>query len=203
MNFDKFKTVVPGTSDLKLSSKVVLANKGEKTSLVGNDFQATLKWKTAVDLDLHCFYRLKVETEPTSKGILGKFFSKSGDSKDGHVFFSKRGNKTSSPWIYLDRDAGVGDSGGDNEENIYLTKIDRLEHALIVANIYNKPDSIFSTYDGVVSVRGGGRETEVPLIERTPGSWCVIARIDNTSDTPQLTNVNKTQRNEPSILQFV
>lgn len=202
MSFDNFKSVVPGASAVKLASKIVLRQKGEKASLHGNDFQASLRWKAAVDLDLHCFYQLKDVVPAPATGVLGKIFGRDSSDK-GHVYFSKRGSKNRSPWIYLDQDAGIGDVGGDNEENIYFTKVNHIEHALVVANIYNKANANFASYGSTVLVRGGGREIEVPLTERKPGSWCVIARIDNSSGTPQLINVNKTQRDKPTISQFV
>ena len=202
MSFNQFQSAIPGASALKLTSKMTLKQKGEKVILSGNDFQATLKWKAAIDLDLHCFYQLKDDVDLPAKGMLDKVFGRTISSK-GHVYFSKRGNKKRFPWIYLDQDAGIGDVGGYNEENIYFTKVDHIKHALIVANIYNKKNANFANYDGVVIVRGGGREIEVPLTEHNPGSWCVIARIDNTSGTASLINVNKTQLNEPMISQFV
>lgn len=207
MSFENFKSTVPGASAVKLASKIVLKQKGEKANLSGNEFQATLKWKAAVDLDLHCFYQLKSTAPAPSKGILSKLFG-GGDSNvsgggEGHIFFSKRGSKERSPWIYLDQDAGVGDVGGDNEENIYFTNLGYIENAIIVANIYNKVDANFASYDGLVTVRSSAQEIEVPLTERKPGSWCVIARVDNSGRTPQLININKTQRNTPAINQFV
>jgi len=202
MLFDNFKASVPGASELKLSSKVVLKQKGEKVALKGKSFHAVLRWKTAVDLDLHCFYQLKGNAEKPSKGLLGKIFK--GSSSDlGQISFMKRGSKTDSPWISLDKDAGVGDVGGSNEENIYFTKLDQIEHALIAANIFNKPNSNFSSYGGLVTVKGGGREVEVPLIEKQPGSWCIIARIDNSGDKPQLININQTQQDKPDLSRFM
>ncbi len=183
VSFENFRSSVPGASAIKLASKIILKQKGEKASLAGNDFQATLRWKTAVDLDLHCFCRFKGSAEPP-RGLLGKLFGGGDASGEGHIYFAKRGSKTNSPWIYLDQDAGIGDVAGDNEENIYFTKLDKIEHALIVANIYNKPNANFASYDGAVIVRGGGREIEVPLTDRSPGSWCVIARIDNSGGSP-------------------
>ncbi len=198
MSFEDFKSAIPGASAIKLASKVVLKQKGEKTNISGNDFHAILRWKAAVDLDFHCFYQLKTGTP--SKGLLGRIL---GGSGQGRIYFLTRGSKTSSPWIYLDHDAGVGDKAGNNEENMYFTKLDQIDHALIAANIFSKPNADFASFDGVVTVRGEGREIEVPLIERSPGSWCVIARIDNTGPTPQLINVNKTQGDKPALTQFV
>jgi len=204
LGFENFRASVPGASALKLASKVILKQKGEKIGLIGKDFQATLRWKTAVDLDLHCFYLLRGAAPAPSGGLLGKLFGVGGGSdREGQIYFSRRGSKTESPWIYLDQDAGIGDKAGDNEENIYFTQIDRIEQALIVANIYSKPNANFASYDGMVIVRGGGHETEVPLTEQKTGSWCVIARIDNSGNSPQLINVNKTQRQKPSVSQFV
>lgn len=207
MNFEKFRSSVPGASAIKLASKIVLKQKGEKTGLSGNTFHATLRWKTAVDLDLHCFYRFKGGSPQPKPGFLEKLGQMigggSGPGHEGHVYFGSRGNKTGSPWICLDHDAGIGDKAGNNEENIYFTQLDKIEHALIVANIYNKPDANFAKYGGLVIVRGGGREIEVPLTESSPGSWCVIARIDNSAGSPQLINVNSTQRNRPNISDYL
>lgn len=202
MDFNDFKTSVPGASGVKLSSKVVLKRKGEKVGLVGKSFHAVLRWKTAVDLDLHCFYKLKENAEKPSKGILGKIF-KGGDSGQGQISFMKRGSKTKSPWIYLDKDAGVGDKAGDNEENIYFTSLDQVEHAIIAANIFSKPDANFASYGGLVIVRGGGQEIEVPLIEKQPGSWCIIARIENSGDKPELININNTQQDKPDLSKLI
>ena len=105
---------------MDLVSKKTLAQKGDKAGLLGKEIKATLRWRTAVDLDLHCFYRLKTDTPPVpqKKGFLAKLVGMGGSSAEGHVCFSSRGSKTASPWIFLDEDAGVGDVGGDNEENI-------------------------------------------------------------------------------------
>lgn len=205
MRFDDFQAAVPGASALKLSSKVILKQKGQKANLSCKGFHAMLTWKTAVDLDLHCFYRLKgaAGEAPAKKGFLGKIFSGAGTGGTGQVSFMNRGSKTSSPWIYLDKDAGVGDRGGDNRENIYFTKLDEIEHALIAANIFNKPNANFATYNGLVTVRGGSQEIEVPLTESAPGSWCIIAHLDNSGESPQLINVNHTQKDKPELSQFL
>jgi uncharacterized protein involved in tellurium resistance len=203
MSFDTFRSFVPGATAIKLASKMFLKRKGETAALPGNDFKATLKWKAPVDLDLHCFYRFKKESTSSSKSVLKKLFGSEGSQKEGHIYFSNRGNRDNSPWIFLDQDSGIGDVAGNNEENIYFSQLDRIDHALIVANIYNKPNANFSSYDGVVIVRGADKEVEVPLTEQQKGSWCVIARIDNSSGRPKLINVNKTQREEPLINRFI
>lgn len=198
MDFAAFQSRFPGAEAIRLASKIVLKQKGDRTELAGDDFHATLRWKAAVDLDLYCFYRIKADAPEPKRGLIGKLFKK-GDPREGKVYFFSRGSRKASPWIYLDQDAGVGDRGGDNEENIYFTHPGAIEQALIAANIFNKPNANFASYDGAVVVRGGGREVEVPLSESAPGSWCVIARIDNSGGQPQLININHTRKDEPTL----
>lgn len=198
MDFKTFQTSIPGADALKLSSKIVLKQKGASTSLIANDFQATLRWKASVDLDLYCFYRLKDGIELPKKSLLGKILKKN-ISNEGEVSFMDRGSKKAWPWIWLDKDAGVGDRGGDNEENIYFTDLEKIEYAMIAANIFNKPNANFASYDGTVIVRCGQQEIEVPLVEKVPGAWCVIAMIDNSKLKKQLINVNRTSVKRPAI----
>jgi uncharacterized protein involved in tellurium resistance len=193
---------------MELKKKVVLETKGQSIAIkskdeVGGPFHATLRWKTAVDLDLHCFYKLKAQPEKASGffGSIKQAFNGSGD-QEGSVNFSAKGNKDKAPWITLDEDSGVGDTGGDNEENMHFWDIDKIEQVIIVANIYGKKTS-FAKYDGVVIVSGGGKEFEVPLTEQTTGSWCVVARIDNSGASPTLHNVNITQKGEPTLQDFL
>jgi len=125
---------------------------------------------------------------------------KTGEEK--LIYFGDKGDLNTTPFIYLDKDSGVGDQGGDNKENIYLTNLPIIENALIVANIFNKTTN-FSKYDGWVIVKSKNESFKVPLICKTTGSWCVIARIDNSTGTPHLININKTMRDKPNIEDFI
>lgn len=191
---------------MELREKVSLSEKGQSIALrekadPDGPFQAVLRWRASVDLDLHCFYRLKFAARtarPT--GVFGKIRAAFVRHPDrGHVSFANKGRRDKAPWITLDVDAGVGDLGGNNEENLHFHDIHRVECALICANIYGKPDARFASFDGSVIVRGAGREFEVPLTETSPGVWCVVAQIDNSTDTPRLINVNRTQHRPPDI----
>jgi len=206
MDMATFKSTIPGANLLEISSKIVLKRKGDKVSIPIKDLQVTMSWTAAVDLDLHAYFKTK-ETAPSGKtGFVGKLLG-AGSGKpgqEGHVYFVNRGNKNKYPWIYLDQDAGIGDVGGENEENLYFSNLEYMEHILIVANIYNKPNSNFASYDGRVTVKSSGRSFEVPLSEQAPGSYCIIAHVDCSENTaPMLINVNKTQRNEPGIRAFL
>ncbi len=201
-----FQEIIPGANLLKLSSKVVLKKKGDNASIPVRNLQATLSWTAPVDLDLHAYYKMKSTSQANSGGgFLKKLMGGSGSSaKEGCIYFKSRGSKTSSPWIYLDQDAGIGDVGGVNEENLYFTDLDKIEHILIVANIYNKPDANFASYDGKVTLKADGRSFEVPLSATTGGSYCIVAHIDNSGPSgPLLVNVNKVQKDIPRVSSFI
>ena len=180
-----------------------LKQKGESTILkqkgdANKNYQAILKWTSAVDLDLHCFYKLKDDPNG-GKGFFGKMFS---SNQEGQISFSSKGSELKAPWIRLDHDSGVGDTGGDNEENMFFSNIDKIENAIIVANIFNK-DTNFSQYKGKVIIQGGNTSFEVPLTETQTGSWCVIALIDNRNENTVLKNINITLKNKPLLKDYI
>jgi len=170
---------------MEIRDKVVIREKGESAAIPSKDLLATLRWRKAVDLDLWCFYRTK-------------------EGNDGLISFGNKGDINISPFIQLDKDSGVGDQGGANEENIRFKSLDVLEHAYICANIYGKENSNFASYDGAVVVSSGDKSFEVPLSSRDKGNWCVVAHFDNSSPiTPKLENVNVTLRDRPTTPDLV
>ncbi len=193
---------------MDLKPKVTLKQKGETTRLPLTSFHVTLRWHSAVDLDLMAFYRAKnnaVIEEKPAKGFFGKILNamKSSYEKEGQIYFGAKGHQDQFPWIRLDQDAGVGDKGGANEENMCFSKLDAMEHILIVTNIFNKPNAVFSSYDGVVSLKANDQVFEVPLSASEPGNYCVIARIDNSGSNPILLNENRIFAKEPTIAEVV
>ena len=139
-----------------------------------------LQWTARVDLDLHAFFR-----------------TKHGDTEE--VYF---GNKDEQH-ISLDTDAGVGDQGGQNEENITITSLDDFEEILFATKIFSKGGS-YADYDGRVAVQtNNGDDIQVPLTAQQNADWCVIAKITNTANQgPSVVNVNRVTDNEPSVDDF-
>ncbi len=174
---------------MELKSKVVLKQKGDAGEFEIKQkgpkaIHARLSWTKAVDLDLHAFYKTK-------------------DGAFGHVYFADRGYLDKAPFIMLDQDAGVGNTAGDNEENLRISRLDNLDAVLIAINIFKflgflSKGENFAKYDGRVTVTtDAGDNIEVPLISEEKGKWCIIAKIDNTGPNPKLINVNQVQKNEP------
>src|SRR6185437_11810030 len=97
------KAETPPVQQPKINlGKITLKKPGDTISLRKaakiENIHVKLTWTKAVDLDLHAFYITKQ----------GKF---------GHIYFGNKGKFTRSPYISLDKDAGVGNTAGNNEEN--------------------------------------------------------------------------------------
>lgn len=197
MRLAEFYQELPGARALQVTQKLILKVKGSSGAIsrARSDVpvHATLRWTASVDLDLHCFYLARGAR--SSAGLFGLFSS----SPEAHqIYFAERGTLHAPPYIELDQDAGVGDEGGDNEENIEIASTSEVDALLFVANIFNKPDARFATYDGNVSVRSGAHEIEVPLTSYEEGAWAWVALIDCRQDDLKVINVNHVSRNKPS-----
>lgn len=168
-----------------IKEKVVIKEKDENYYIPKENLIATLSWTYPIDLDLYGIYRLK-------------------NGREGTIYYHNLGSLETSPYISLDKDEGVGDVGGDNEENMRFKDLSQIQHLLIVANIYKKKNVNFAQYDGKVVVSASnGQGFEVPLTEQETGSWCVVARVENTDLIgPKLFNVNKVFKNRPKIDYF-
>ncbi|MCM3570170.1 TerD family protein [Neobacillus mesonae] len=180
----------PQQAAIKLE-KVTLKKPGDSISLrkTGKieNIHVKLNWTKGVDLDLHAFYITKK----------GKF---------GHIFFANKGKLTNSPYIALDKDSGVGNSAGNNEENLIIKTLEDVDKIIIATNIFRflgflKKEDNFAKYDGRVLIKtNNGDDIEVPLTSTTPGRWCIITKIDNsTPSDPRVININHVQSSEPTV----
>ncbi|MEK4027603.1 TerD family protein [Pseudobacillus sp. FSL P4-0506] len=171
-------------------SKITLEKPGDSISLKKADkikhIAIKLQWTKGVDLDMHAFYKTK-------------------NRRIGHIFFGNKGKANESPYIALDKDAGVGNKSGHNEENLVIKTLEDIESVIIATNIFRflrfKKDDNFAKYDGKVTIKTNtGDEIDVPLTSEEPGRWCVISKIDNShSSAPKVININRVQKGEPSI----
>ncbi len=152
-------------------------------SLAGSSAQVKMTWKTAVDLDLHAF---------------------AIDSQNNfiHVYFVQKKSPCSN--ILLDQDAGVGNTAGDNEENLTVKDLSKVKKIIFVANIFRFFGNLFSSgdkfsnYDGQIYIKALGEEIKVFLNSTDLGRWAVIAMIDNESGTSVIKNINSILKSEPN-----
>jgi uncharacterized protein involved in tellurium resistance len=138
-----------------------------------------MKWSAPVDLDLHAFVK-------TSDGL------------EHHVFFADMSIRG----LRLDYDAGVGDRGGRNQENITISDPDSIRSVLFATKIFSK-GGCYADYDGrVIVTTNNGDEVEVPLTSQESADWCVIAKLVNDGQGAAITNINRVCRRNPQIDDF-
>jgi uncharacterized protein involved in tellurium resistance len=156
----------------EIKAKVVLKQKGDEAFVPIKQLMVQLKWTKGVDLDLMAFYKSK-------------------DGQEGGVFSDQypggnRGDLNAFPFIQLDQDAGVGATGGENEETVRITKLDDISEVYLCALNYTDASAgkevSFAEYDGhVMVIDDSGESFGVPLDSPDKGHVVVIAKLDNSS----------------------
>lgn len=126
----------------------------------------TMNWTDAADFDLVALYE-------------------DFNGKHGLVYFGELGDLNTFPFIELSGDAGVGDTGGDNEEIIRISKLDGMKYIWLLcwnyAKIQEGNPAKFSDSDLSLSIIGEkGDSHEVTFDADLTGNVALIATIDNT-----------------------
>lgn len=157
-----------------------LKQKGTKADIGAfNKINISLIWSSAVDLDLMAFYR-------TKDGRTGGVYS---DNYQGGTL----GTLDAFPYISLSGDAGVGNVGGDNREDMSIAKIDDFEEIYICALNFTDASAgesnVFGDYDAKIQVTTDrGESHSVPLDSVQPGSVAVICRFSSGFIASELVN---------------
>ncbi len=188
--FEAYRNFQNTTPDSEQSTKVLEQNKDfSEISSTFNHIAVTLSWTQAVDLDLYAFYRAK-------------------DGKIGEIFYDNKGSLRNFPFMKLDEDSGIGNTGGDNEENLIITSISEMDYILIAVNIYKekgffsffKKEDSFARYDGKILVQPDTKQrVEIPLSSPESGEWCIVAGIDNRGEIPRVLNINSVEKKKPDL----
>ena len=145
-----------------------LKQKGSEANVGGfKQLMVSMKWTTAADFDLAAAYE-----------------DKSG--KQGLVYFGELGDLNAFPFMQLSGDEGVGDTGGDNEETMRITKLDDMKYVWLLCWDYGKVQdgapARFKDSDVALSVMDDqGNNHNVTLDTGDMGNVALIATIDNSS----------------------
>jgi len=170
---------------LDKSSQTTSINLAKDSAGKLENVKVTLAWTAKVDLDLHAFYRLK-------------------NGKTGQVFFGSKGALDKAPFIKLDKDMGVGNTGGDNKETLVIGDLSQIECLIFATNIFRffgRGSENFARYDGRVIITTSLGEVTVTLTSEMLGSWAVIAKVEN-KDQPVITNINRILERQPELKDF-
>lgn len=133
-----------------------------------------MKWTTPVDFDLAVLWKAK-------------------DGRHGLVYFGDMGNLNAFPFMKLDKDAGVGDTGGDNAETMKITSLEEMEEIHLLCWDYGaigKGEAArFSTSDLKINIMSdSGESNDVVAQAGDNGNVCVLAKISNGPLGATLTN---------------
>ena len=163
-----------------------LATKGATAAMALQAFMAKLKWTAGADFDLAAvFERADSPVNAPTYGI---------------VYFHEKGDINKSPFVALDKDAGVGDKAGANEETLRVQKLDGLRRLWLLCWDYGKVQkgepARFAQTDvqlDFVTVPDDGNRLGVKLAATTVGNVAVVAELDNTNPiSAKITNLSKT-----------
>lgn len=141
--------------------------------------KVSLIWTSAVDLDLMAFYK-------TADGKVGGVYS------DGYAG-GDLGDLNNFPFIQLSGDEGVGATGGDNQEDMRITKLDGMAEIYICALNFTDAsgggNKRFSDYDARVEVvTDRGESHKITLDSSKNGSVAIIAKFQSSFMGAQLVN---------------
>jgi uncharacterized protein involved in tellurium resistance len=145
-----------------------LKQKGSEANVGGfKQLMVSMKWTTAADFDLAAAYEGK-------------------DGKQGLIYFGEQGDLNAFPFMQLSGDEGVGDTGGDNEETMRITKLDDMKYVWLLCWDYGKVQdgapARFSESDVNMTVMDDqGNTHNVNLDTGDMGNIALIATIDNSS----------------------
>jgi len=147
---------------MDLKQKGAAANVGSFKQLL-----VTMKWTTAADFDLSAVYETK-------------------DGRKGLVYFGDMGDLNGFPFMQLSGDEGVGDKGGDNEEQMRIASLDQMKYVWIICWDYGKVQAgqaaRFRDSDVRLTVMDDrGNAHQVKLDTGEMGNVALIATIDCSS----------------------
>jgi uncharacterized protein involved in tellurium resistance len=144
-----------------------LKQKGEESSIdVSKPLTVKMKWTTAADFDLAAAYETK-------------------EGKQGLVYFGDKGQLNQFPYMALSGDEGVGDKGGDNQENMRIERLDEMNFVWIFCWDYGRIQTgeaaRFKDSDVRLTLTDDtAHRIHVNINTGESGNVCCIATIDNS-----------------------
>ena len=145
-----------------------LKQKGAEANVASfKQLMVSMKWTTAADFDLAAAYEDK-------------------QGRQGIVYFGDKGDLNGFPFMQLDKDAGIGDKSGSNQETMRITKLDDMKYVWILCwdygRVKNGEPARFKDSDVTLSVMDDtGNTHNVTLDTGDIGNVALIATIDNSS----------------------
>lgn len=157
-----------------------LKQKGTKADIGAfKNIDISLTWTSPVDLDLMAFFK-------TKDGRVGGVYSENYSG-------GTHGSLDGFPFIELSGDAGIGETGGNNREDLRITRLDDFEELYICALNFTDANSgtgkVFADYDAKVRVlTDRGESHTVSLDSPSPGPVAVLCKFTSGFISNELIN---------------
>jgi len=153
----------------KQENSMRLKQKGDEAFISIKHLTVKMTWTTAADFDLAVVFRTKSD----EKGI---------------VYFGDLGTVDEFPYMRLNKDEGVGDTSGNNEEILDIAQLENMKYIWLFCWDYGKvktgEKARFDQSDVQLTLSDQeGNATTVDIDTGEEGNVCCIATIDNTSAT--------------------
>ena len=155
-----------------------LKTKGESVYVAIEKLVAKLSWTVGADFDLAAVWVPRT-------------------GEPGLTYFGEKGDMNSFPFMQLDKDSGVGDKAGANEETLRITKLTDMKYVYIVCWDYKAVQSgskarFAGTDVKLVLTDNTGTSHQTKLDTGDMGNVAVVATIDTTDPIgPKLVNTSK------------
>ncbi len=135
----------------------------------------SMKWTTATDFDLAAAY----ETKKAKRGL---------------VYFGQLGSQDSFPYICLNQDDGVGDTAGEHEEILHISRLDDMNYIWLFCWDYSMvqqgKSARFNNSDvSLTMTDDSGNRLAVEIDTGERGNVYFIASLNNTNKGAIIVNI--------------
>jgi tellurite resistance protein TerA len=143
-----------------------LKQKGQDTFIDAKQLTISMKWTTAVDFDLAAAYQTKT-------------------GQRGLVYFAQLGQLENFPYLSLNKDEGVGEEGGENEEILQINQLDEMKAVWLFCWDYGMVQTGQSARFKDSDVRltlsnAAGQQIAISIDTGEQGNVCYLAGLDNS-----------------------
>ena len=136
----------------------------------------SMNWTTVADFDIAAVYESK-------------------EGQRGLIYFGDLGKKDSFPYIYLNKDAGVDNKGGNKAEDLVINKFNEMKSVWLFCwdyqSVENGTKGRFKDSDVRLTIENNsGKEQNLAITSKMPndGNVCYFGKILNTDKGIKIKN---------------
>ena len=180
---------INGAQWLTSPQRVFLYNNSVK-ELPSGSIYVYCKWQANINIDLHCFYKIKKSTSFIQKIL----------KNTGHVSFLNQGKLSRKPYIELDLEESLFRTSNQKFQCLNINNVQRFEEVLIALNVFEKPNANFGSYNLEFFILSSASFFHFKINSSDRGPWRRIFTIKkNTDGKAYLHVLEETSRDMPTF----